>query len=259
AAPPSSAVQQLQSAYHAHLQLVSGEAENTYRAACVYYRAELQSVLPTDRSARIAEVGCGFGHLLRFLAEQGFTELTGCDLDADLAAATATRLSGRADVHHAEARSFLASATGRFDLVLAYDILEHFDLDGALAFAAAARSSLRPGGTVVFRTPNMANLLGGYSRYMDLTHRIGFTEQSAAQLLRAAGFTTIAVVPTQHEPGPLRDALLQSQRLHEQMFAQQDRSRPTCFDKNLVIAATVPVVTGTLSSAREPVRERALR
>jgi hypothetical protein len=35
----------------------------------------------------------------------------------------------------------------------------------------------------------------------------------------------------------LRDAQIQNQKLHEQLFAQQDRSRPTCFDKNLVIAA----------------------
>jgi 2-polyprenyl-3-methyl-5-hydroxy-6-metoxy-1,4-benzoquinol methylase len=256
---PQSAVQQLQSNYRAHLQHVSGAAEETYRAASTYYRAELQAVLPVDRSARIAEVGCGFGHLLRFLLEQGYTELVGCDLDGELAAATTERLQGRAIVDHADARSFLASAPARFDLVLAYDILEHFDLDGALAFAAAARTSLRPGGTVVFRTPNMANLLGGYSRYMDLTHRIGFTEQSAGQLLRAAGFAAVTVIEAQHEPGPFRDELLASRRLHQQMFAQQDRSRPTCFDKNLVIAATVPAATGAQPILREPLRQGALR
>jgi 2-polyprenyl-3-methyl-5-hydroxy-6-metoxy-1,4-benzoquinol methylase len=235
------AIERLQTSYRDHLQQVSGADENTFAAAAVYYRAELQALLPEARDARIVEVGCGFGHLLRFLAERGYRDLCGVDLDPDLAAATAQRLAGRATVHCADARAFLAAHEGRFDLVLAYDILEHFDLDGALAFATAARRALRPGGRAVFRTPNMANVLGCYSRYMDLTHRIGFTEQSARQLLLTAGFADVAVVAAQHEPGPLRDGIAASRALHEQLFAQQDRSRPTCFDKNLVVAAGVPV------------------
>jgi len=237
----ATAIEQLQTAYRDHLQQVSGADENTFAAAAVYYRAELQALLPESRDAHIVEVGCGFGHLLRFLAERGYRDLCGVDLDRDLAAATAQRLAGRAAVHCAEARAFLAAHEGAFDLVLAYDILEHFDLDGALAFATAARRALRPGGHAVFRTPNMANLLGCYSRYMDLTHRIGLTEQSARQLLTAAGFADVAIVAAQHEPGPLCSGIAASRALHEQLFAQQDRSRPTCFDKNLVVAAGVPV------------------
>lgn len=228
--------------YHAHLAQVSGQSEDTYRAASAYYRAELTTLLPQDRTARIAEVGCGFGHLLRFLSERGYQDLTGCDLDPRLAAATAARLQGRAEVVHREARAFLQDHRARFDLLLAFDLLEHFDLEGALAFAIAAKESLRPGGIAVFRTPNMANVLGGYSRFMDLTHRIGFTEQSAGQLLRAAGFADATVVLPEHEPGPLREAQTQNRLLHEQLFAQQDRSRPRCFDKNLVIAAKAPVL-----------------
>ncbi len=249
-AAPSTLVEALHATYHDHLGAVSGADEQTYRAASAYYRAELAAVLPQARDARIAEVGCGFGHLLRFLAERGYTDLSGCDLDPQLAAATARRLATRATVAHREARAFLLEHPGEFDLVLAFDILEHFDLEGAYAFAAAARSALRPGGLAVFRTPNMANVLGGYSRFMDLTHRIGFTEQSAGQLLRAAGFVDLTVVHPQHEPGPLRDAQLQNQKLHEQLFAQQDRSRPTCFDKNLVIAARAPRGTVRDGAAR---------
>ncbi len=239
-APPPSLFDALNATYHDHLSAVSGADEQTYRAASAYYRAELSAVLPKARDARIAEVGCGFGHLLRFLAERGYHDLTACDLDPQLAAATERRLAMRAKVVHCEARAFLLDHPGKFDLVLAFDLLEHFDLEGAFAFAAAAKAALRPGGVAVFRTPNMASVLGGYSRFMDLTHRIGFTEQSAGQLLRAAGLVDISVLHPQHEPGPLRDAQAQNQKLHEQLFAQQDRTRPTCFDKNLVIAARAP-------------------
>ncbi len=249
-APPS-LFDALHATYHDHLGSVSGADEQTYRAASAYYRAELAAVLPQARDARIAEVGCGFGHLLRFLADRGYSDLTACDLDPQLAAATARRLATRAKVAHREARAFLLDHPGEFDLVLAFDLLEHFDLEGAYAFAAAAKGALKPGGIAVFRTPNMANVLGGYSRFMDLTHRIGFTEQSAGQLLRAAGFVDLTVIHPQHEPGPLRDAQLQNQKLHEQLFAQQDRSRPTCFDKNLVIAARAPRGTVRDGAVRE--------
>ena len=233
----SSLLDKLHGSYHDHLGSVTSADEDTYRAASAYYRAELAQALPASRTARIAEVGCGFGHLLRFLAERGYSDLTACDLDPRLAEATGRRMRGRANVAHREARAFLLDHPGAFDLVLAFDLVEHFDLEGAYAFAEATRNALRPGGVAIFRTPNMANVLGGYSRFMDLTHRIGFTEQSAAQLLRAAGFAEITTLHAQHEPGPLRDAQMQNQKLHEQLFAQQDRSRPTCFDKNLVIAA----------------------
>ena len=241
--PVTSLFDALHASYHDHLGAVSGADETTYRAASAYYRAELASILPASRDARIAEVGCGFGHLLRFLADAGYRHLAACDLDPRLAAATARRLLGRATVTHREARAYLLDHPGEFDLVLAYDILEHFDLEGAYAFATAAKAALRPGGLAVFRTPNMANVLGGYSRFMDLTHRIGFTEQSAGQLLHAAGFVDVSAVRPEHEPGPLRDAAIQNQRLHEQLFAQQDRSRPSCFDKNLVIAARSPAAS----------------
>jgi 2-polyprenyl-3-methyl-5-hydroxy-6-metoxy-1,4-benzoquinol methylase len=252
AKPPAtakvSATEELKTSYRSHLQSVSGADEATWLAACEYYRAELGSVLPEDRSARIVEIGCGFGHLLRFLAGHGYRDLTGVDLDPELAAATRDRLRARAEVHCRDATTFLAAHPGEFDLVLAYDILEHFDLDGALQLARTARAALRPGGRAVFRTPNMANVLGAYSRWLDLTHRIGFTEQSAAQLLRAAGYSDVALVAPAH-CGAHAERAAENRRWHEQLFRLQDRSMPTCFDKNLVVVAANGVTAARAADA----------
>lgn len=245
---PGAAIAELQTSYRDHLQKVSPADEATYAAASEYYRAELGPVLPAQRDLRIVELGCGFGHLLRFLAASGYQDLTGVDLDADLAAATRSRLGKRAAIHCQDATAFLAAHPSAFDFVLAYDILEHFDLDSALALARAVHAALRPGGRVVFRTPNMANILGAYSRYLDLTHRIGFTEQSAVQLLRAAGFTDVSLVEPVHT-GVMAERTAENRRFHEQLFRLQDRSMPTCFDKNLVVVAATSTAVATCHRA----------
>ena len=50
-----------------------------------------------------------------------------------------------------------------------------------------ARKALKPEGRIIIRTPNMANLLGGYSLHMDITHCHGYTEWSLIHLLDECG------------------------------------------------------------------------
>lgn len=246
-APTAAAADPTARDYAAHLLRVNqdGLSDDAWRAAASYYRAELQPLLPPDRDAAICEVGFGLGHLLRWLHEQGYRDLCAADRDPDLCRLAAQRLPG-ARVHCTDATAFLRQHPGRFDLLLAYDLLEHFDLPAAAEFAAAARAALRPGGTAVFRTPNMANVLGGYSRFMDLTHRTGFTEQSLRQLLLQAGFLAVDLVQPdwRHDP-TMAERLQRSRAFHRELFALQDRSTPRCFDKNLVVAAGAAALVGT--------------
>jgi len=84
----------------------------------------------------------------------------------------------------------------------------------------------------------MANFFGVFSRYIDLTHQIGFTEFSLTHLLREAGFSDVGVhAPAWPSDHPLGAKLLESRRIHDQLFSLQDRSTPKSFDKNLVMWA----------------------
>ncbi len=230
--------------YSPHLDAVNrGHDDDTWRAASAYYRCELLPLLPAARDAAVLDVGTGFGYLLRFLHERGYRNLGGVELDADLCRRTRARLGTAAVIHHGDALALLAGSPQRYDLITAWDIVEHFALADCLEFLRLLRRALRPGGTLVLRTPNMANVLGIYSRCMDLTHQVGFTEQSLAQLLRQAGFDDAAL----HVPDFTREATLaakvaESRAFHARLFESQDRATPGCFDKNLVMQASVPAL-----------------
>ena len=232
----------LKANYSTHFaEMNTGTTDNgTYRASSFYYEYELQPLLPADRNARVVDLGSGYGHLVRWLLERGYANTGGVELEAALHAASQAQLGAAPQfLVNEDAISFLAQHPREFDLIISYDVIEHFPLEGALAFARAIRGALRPGGRVVLRTPNMANLFGVFSRYIDLTHQIGFTEFSLAHLLREAGFSTpvphVPLFPAQHELGA---RLNQSRALHDQLFSLQDRSTPRCFDKNLVMWGT---------------------
>ncbi len=102
------------------------------------------------RSARILELGCGGGALLRTLAERGFERLVGLDL-ARTALREACRRETPAAFVLAEAER-LPFRSQSFDVVIATDLIEHVDdLDAHLAEVARV---LRPGGWYLVKTPN---------------------------------------------------------------------------------------------------------
>jgi 2-polyprenyl-3-methyl-5-hydroxy-6-metoxy-1,4-benzoquinol methylase len=231
----------LKEGYFDHLKAMNpaGAHEATYQACLFYYRGELEPLLPVSRQARCLDIGCGFGHLPRFLLERGFQRVGGVEIDARLHAEARAYLGNRMEfLHHGDAIPFLESQEGAFDFVTLFDVIEHFTLDDGVALARRILKALKPGGRVVMRTPNMANIFGCYSRHMDLTHQIGFTEQSLAQMLRLAGYSEVGVHVPQWDPAhPLTPGLIESANFHRKLFGLQDRSTPRSFEKNIVVHA----------------------
>ena len=75
---------------------------------------------------------------------------------------------------------------GRFDVVLASNVLEHFDPDSASTLIGDVARVLREGGRFIVVQPNFRY---AYRRYFDdYTHRSVFTDVSLANLLRSRGF-----------------------------------------------------------------------
>lgn len=89
-----------------------------------------------------------------------------------------------------ELRSLGAS---RFDVVLASNVLEHFEPDVAAAVAGDVFCLLRPGGRLLAIQPNFAYAARQY--FDDYTHRAVFTHVSLPALLRSRGFSVERVCP----------------------------------------------------------------
>jgi SAM-dependent methyltransferase len=81
----------------------------------------------------------------------------------------------------------------QFDVVLASNVLEHFDADAASALVGDVYRLLRPGGRIIIVQPNFRHAYRSY--FDDYTHRSVFTDVSLANLLRARGFRVVRVMP----------------------------------------------------------------
>lgn len=138
-------------------------------------------------SSRVLEIGAGYCHWINAVeaAERvavdvwpGFVEHAANGVRAVvLDAATSLRSLGE----HA------------FDVVLASNVLEHFEPDAAAAVVADVGAVLRPGGRLLVIQPNFRY---AYRQYFDdYTHRSVFTHVSLPNLLRAHGFAIDAVEP----------------------------------------------------------------
>src|ERR1043166_2183036 len=107
----------------------------------------------TDRRARILDVGCGTGANLVLLSE--FGDAQGVDVSPDALAFCRERGLENVRLGAAEA---LPYGDHEFDLVTAFDVVEHMDDD--VAGLREMRRVLRPGGRLLMFVPTFMFLWG---------------------------------------------------------------------------------------------------
>ncbi len=225
--------------YEQHFERINpdGFSDSAYGSSVPYLRQDIASLLPKDRSARILEIGTGHGHFLRFLAQEGYTRILGIDLCEPMLRELQKRLTHLVErLEVADAAAYLPQHKNRFDCIVMLDVIEHFPLEDARRILAAAAESLVNGGRLILRTPNMANLLGGYSLYMDLTHRHGYTEWSLVHLLEQCALPGAQpFVPTEFGSTKRKAKALLNAFLHRMLYRLNARAEPKWYGKNIVV------------------------
>jgi 2-polyprenyl-3-methyl-5-hydroxy-6-metoxy-1,4-benzoquinol methylase len=112
---------------------------------------EARVVSAFSREARILDVGCGTGAWLSRLAQRGFFNLSGVDLNVDQ-----SRSSGlRVDCVNLDAPNWPAVAGG-FDLITCIEVFEHIENPGQ--FLGNLENLLAPGGELLLTSPNVESL-----------------------------------------------------------------------------------------------------
>ncbi|HUS10196.1 MAG TPA: methyltransferase domain-containing protein [Pyrinomonadaceae bacterium] len=171
--------------YRSNQTALKPDDERRQRAP--YLRRLIKRHFPRDRNSRILDLGCGSGTLLYFLREAGYTFL--CGVDNSTEQIEQARMLGFSEVRQEDVFNFLSSApSASFDVVAAFDIIEHLTKSELLLFADEIHRTLAPGGLWIIHAPNAEGFLGSRIRYSDLTHEQAFTPASIEQLGRAAGF-----------------------------------------------------------------------
>lgn len=105
------------------------------------------------------DIGCGGGYFTRKLMERGVRDAACCDIEDTCVAACKITNPGATVIK--SSATDLAFDDARFDLVLAIDIIEHLEDDGAML--AEIMRVLKPGGYAVICTQNeisIENVLG---------------------------------------------------------------------------------------------------
>jgi SAM-dependent methyltransferase len=173
--------------------------ERVARAAA-YERArpEILAHVPPD-ARRVLDLGCATGATGAALKARGAVEVVGVELEPEYAREAARTLD-RVIVADAEAPP---QDVGRFDVLIAADILEH--LKDPWAALRAYADHLEPGATAIVSLPNVAHwstyaalARGHWPRrpegIFDATHLRWFTLDDARDLLVQAGLTPHTVI-----------------------------------------------------------------
>ena len=149
--------------------------------------------LPENRGSSILEIGCGFGSFLLALTERGYTNLAAMDLIPACCAYVEEQIGVRPEC--CDLLDFLAKDERRYDVIAAFDVIEHFTKNEIVAIVERLYDALNPGGVFIMRVPNGASLGGLNVRYSGFTHETAFTPASINELFTAIGFRAVECVP----------------------------------------------------------------
>jgi len=167
--------------------------ESDSRRDAVWSQATLSRLhgwLPQDKKAKCLDLGCGSGLLLETLCDAGYSDVRGVDLGGQ--AINVARKRGH-QVVQADLRDFLRGANDSFDLITAFDVIEHFDKDELIEVLALVHDRLSPGGRFILQTPNALSPWAASYRYQDLTHELIFGPHCITSVLQLMGFHDVRI------------------------------------------------------------------
>jgi 2-polyprenyl-3-methyl-5-hydroxy-6-metoxy-1,4-benzoquinol methylase len=153
----------------------------------IIYDAYYQKYLPRDKNAKIIDIACGDGSLVNWLNSRGYGSSQGIDISEEQIALA--KECGIKNISQEDCFDFLPKHQKEFDAVFALDVLEHFPKTKAIELLQLIFASLKPNGTLVFKTPNGESIFSGRYAYGDLTHETIFTCLSLREAFALIGFS----------------------------------------------------------------------
>ncbi len=155
-----------------------------------YFRKMIRRHFPTERDAVILELGCGHGALLYALRQAGYTNTRGVDGSSEQV--DAARRLGVPGVSEGGVMDALRKTPDvSQDVVVAFDLIEHFAKDELIGLIDEVHRVLKSGGRWIIHVPNAESPFSGRIRHGDFTHELAFTRQSLAQVLLSSGFSAV--------------------------------------------------------------------
>ena len=145
-----------------------------------------------EETTPVLDLGCGRGEWLELLKEN---EKTALGVDINRVFVTQCRNLGLT-VAEQDMLAYLRDLdTGSMGAVSAFQLIEHLPLKTLIKVMDETMRVLKPGGIVIFETPNPENILVGSCHfYIDPTHNNPLPPRTAQYLLEARGFRQCSIV-----------------------------------------------------------------
>lgn len=145
---------------------------------------------PAKKGIKIIDIGCGHGAFVYACQLAGFENIFGVDFSSEQVE-EANRL-GIKDVVQGDLMETLNGLPDESqDVVIAFDVIEHFTKQELLPFIDEVFRVLKNDGKWIIHVPNAEALFGSRIRYSDITHEIAFTRVSLIQLLKSSRFVDV--------------------------------------------------------------------
>lgn len=169
---------------------------------CETYIPVVRRAVECARGGMVLDIGCGRGEWLHVLGEQG-VDAYGIDLNEMMILECRARGLDARETEAIEHLRGLADAS--LAAVTGMHIIEHIPFPSVVTLFDEVRRVLRPGGVVVFETPNPENLdVGACSFYMDPTHLHPLPPPLIEFTALARGFDEVEIRRlTDHRPVPI--------------------------------------------------------
>jgi SAM-dependent methyltransferase len=160
-----------------------------------HFRRRLALVRKHRQSGRLLDIGCSCGYFMEVASEAGF-DVHGLEFSASAIAAAAPQIQSR--IRQARVEELSESRDGRFDVITAFDIIEH--LNAPLDFLSHARRLLSTEGVLVISTPDAGHWLRAlmgvrWPMLQPMQHVSLFSGDALQKALREAGFLEIRITP----------------------------------------------------------------
>lgn len=170
----------------------------------------------------VLDLGCGRGEWLELLREQG---MTARGVDGNTEMVERSRASGL-EVAQADAIAYLRDLPdSSLGAVTTFHMVEHLPFDDVLILISESLRVLKPGGVLLFETPNPNNLfVGARNFYTDPTHLHPLPCSLMRFVTEARGFSDVIVREVNPMPDSMRlpDTTPAGVFLNEHFFGPQD-------------------------------------
>ncbi len=172
---------------------------------------------------RVLDIGCGRGEWLTLLKSVG---VSAAGVDSHAAFVEAGRARGL-DMVLGDGIEHLATLPANsLDLVTAFHVIEHLDVETLLALIEAAHDAVRTGGCLLLEAPNPHNLqMAACDFYNDPTHRRPLPPALVEFLVSASGFERVEIRHLHPATSPLEglnDSQLGIELVERALYGPQD-------------------------------------